>query len=297
VLVSCAEIYLRERLQCHLNTLQNIKGSIEKHLCDRVRTKVTGDGMEQYNFSPRSSDAEKERRAAFSALFQNSPIPRGELVYSQLSIYLSRQELSRMLVLSDIYRDHVLTTNGILIELGTCYGRTAALLLNLRSIFEPYNFTRRLVVFDTFEGLRGTSQIDGSNRLAVDGAYSAGVGYEDYLRQVLSYHESEAPIAHISKFEIVKGDASETLPAYLKAHPETVISLVYFDFDIYKPTRDALIAIKPHLTRTSVLVFDQINCPEFPGETIAVNEVLGLNNCLLRRSPLTPWLSYMSFDA
>ena len=94
----------------------------------------------------------------------------------------------------------------------------------------------------------------------------------------------------------MKGDASETLPIYLTSHPETVISIVYFDFDIYKPTQVALKAIKPHLTRASVLVFDQLNCPEFPGETIALNEVLGLNNCVLRRSPLTPWLSYMSFD-
>jgi hypothetical protein len=255
-----------------------------------------GDEMEPDNFSPRSSTSEKDRRAAFSRLVKASPIPQSELVYSQLSLYLSRQELSRLIALSDLYRNYVIQSHGLMIEFGTCYGRTAALLTNLRSILEPYNFTRRLVIFDTFSGLSGTTSVDGTDRLAVDGAYSAGAGYQDHLDSVLAYHEAEAPVSHIKKFEIIKGDASETVPAYLKSHPETVISFVYFDFDIYKPTKVALQAIKPHLTRSSVIVFDQLNCPEFPGETLAVSEVLGLNNCNLRRSPLTPWMSYIVFD-
>ena len=255
-----------------------------------------GHFMSEDAFSPRSSGIEKDRRSAFLRLFENTPIPKSELVYSQLSVFLSRQELSRMMALSDIYRQHVVEANGSMIEFGTCYGRTAALPTNLRGILEPYNFTRRLIVFDTFEGLKGTEEKDGTDRLAVDGAYSAGAGYEDYLKQVLSYHELEAPIAHIPKFELVKGDASETVPAYFEQHPETIVSLVYFDFDIYKPTRDALTAIRPRLTRASVLVFDQLNCPEYPGETIALAEAFGLNNCTLRRSPLTPWMSYMTFD-
>lgn len=39
----------------------------------------------------------------------------------------------------------------------------------------------------------------------------------------------------------------------------------------------------PHLTRGSVLGFDELNCGEFPGETVAVREVLGLDRVALRR--------------
>ena len=248
------------------------------------------------DFAPRSSSQEMDRRAKFLATFQSSPIPAQELLYSQLSLYLPRQELSRMIALADLYRHHVLDTNGVLVEFGTCYGRTAALLTNLRGIFEPFNFTRKLIVFDTFSGLRGTNEKDGGHALASDGAYSAGEGYERYLDEVLAYHESEAPIAHRKKFEIVKGDASESVAAYLAAHPETIIALAYFDFDIYGPTKACLEAIRPHLTRNSVLAFDELNCPEFPGETRALAEVFGLGKCTLKRSPLSPWMSYTTCE-
>ena len=110
---------------------------------------------------------------------------------------------------------------------------------------------------------------------------------------VLAYHESEAPIAHIPKTEIITGDASKTLADYLGRHPETILSLAYFDFDIYAPTKTALELLRPHLVKNSVLVFDQLNCPEYPGETMALAEVFGLNRCRIRRSPLTPWMSFL----
>jgi hypothetical protein len=245
------------------------------------------------DFSYRSSSGEKNARKAFVELFRATPIPVEELVYAQLTLYLGRQELSRALALSDIYRNHVVEANGVLFEFGTCYGRTAALLSNFRGIFEPYNFTRKLVVFDTFSGLAGVTLKDGGHELAREGRYSAGQGYEDHLAAVLGYHESESPIAHIPKTEIVKGDAAATLKDYLAKHPETILSLAYFDFDIYAPTKAALELLKPHLTKNSVLVFDQLNCPEYPGETTALAEVFGLNRCRIRRSPLTPWMSYL----
>jgi hypothetical protein len=248
------------------------------------------------NFSPRSSNRELDRRASFLATFESSPIPRNELLYSQLALYLPRQELSRMLALAELYRDHVLQTNGVLVEFGTCYGRTAALLTNLRGIFEPFNFTRKLIIFDTFSGLQGTSESDGVHALAIDGAYKSGEGYELYLDEVLTYHEAEAPIGHCKKFEIVKGDASKLIREYLTRHPETIIALAYFDFDIYGPTKACLEAIQPHLTKSSVLAFDQLNCPEYPGETVALKQVFGLGKCTLRRSALSPWMSYTTCE-
>jgi hypothetical protein len=95
----------------------------------------------------------------------------------------------------------------------------------------------------------------------------------------------------------MKGDASQTISAYLNAHPETIIAMAYFDLDIYAPTKACLEAIRPHLTRNTVLAFDELNCPEFPGETRALAEVFGLGNFAIRRTPLAPWLSYMTCEA
>ncbi len=249
------------------------------------------------DFAPRSSTQEMDRRAKFVETFESSPIPRRELVYSQLSLYLTRQELSRMYAMTELYRDYVLGTNGVLMEFGTCYGRTSALLTNLRGMFEPFNFTRKLVIFDTFSGLCGTNEKDGNDRLATDGAYCAGDGYENHLAEVLSYHESESPISHRKKFEIVKGDASKSISTYLEKHPETIVAMAYFDFDIYGPTKACLEALRPHLTKNSVLAFDELNCPEYPGETSALAEVFGLGKCSLKRSPFSPWMSYTTCES
>ena len=51
--------------------------------------------------------------------------------------------------------------------------------------------------------------------------------------------------------------------------------MAYFDMDIYKPTKDCLRAIRPYLTKGSVIGFDEPNSKDFPGETIAIREVFG----------------------
>jgi len=71
------------------------------------------------------------------------------------------------------------------------------------------------------------------------------------------------------------------------------VSLAIFDFDIYKPTKAALAAVKPHLMKGSVLVFDELCDDIFPGETLAAREVLGLGNMRVQRMPMTARISYM----
>jgi len=112
----------------------------------------------------------------------------------------------------------------------------------------------------------------------------------------LSLGDGLNPIPHLKKFELVKGDAMQTIPDYLHRHPETIVSLAIFDFDIYKPTKAALQAIKPHLMKGSVLVFDELCDDIFPGETLALAEVLGLNNVRVQRMPMTARISYLEVE-
>ncbi len=74
---------------------------------------------------------------------------------------------------------------------------------------------------------------------------------------------------HIRRTLIVQGDVRETLPRYLDQNPQTVIALAYFDLDLYEPTRDTLEAIRPYLTKGSVLAFDELAHAKWPGETAA----------------------------
>ena len=86
------------------------------------------------------------------------------------------------------------------------------------------------------------------------------------------------------------------LPKFLADHPETIIALAYFDFDLYKPTKLCLEGIMPYVTKGTVIAFDELNCPEFPGETLAFREVLGLSRYAIRRDPSNPLTSYIVIE-
>ena len=53
--------------------------------------------------------------------------------------------------------------------------------------------------------------------------------------------------------------------------------------------------ILPRLVKGSIIAFDELNCKSFPGETIAFNEVLGLNNYKLNRDRNVPYVSWIEF--
>jgi len=63
------------------------------------------------------------------------------------------------------------------------------------------------------------------------------------------------------------------VPSYFKEHPEECIALAYFDMALYEPTKVCLEAILPNLYPGSVIMLDEFNSADYPGETIAFKEV------------------------
>jgi hypothetical protein len=234
---------------------------------------------------PFSAESEIENRARLRALYESSPLGRDTV--DQLQLFLRRGDVMRLLFFTELYRK-IIDTHGIVMEFGCRWGKNLSLMTALRGIYEPYNHNRRIVGFDTFDGLKGVSGADGASPLVREKAYGTATGYEGYLEQVLTALEAECPIPHIRKFEIVKGDVRETVPAYLARNPQTVIALAYFDMDIYEPTKAALEAIRPHLTKGSIVGFDEMNWAAFPGPTLALKEVFGLGAYKICRSTLQP---------
>lgn len=239
-----------------------------------------------------SSKNEEQNNRDLFGLFKSSPIPENELL-NNLGLFSSRQALSRIIFMNELYKKN-LNTHGVIFEFGVRWGQNLSLFSAFRGMYEPYNYNRKIVGFDTFSGFPEIDPNDG--RVNKQGDYAVTAGYEDYLEQLLRIHENESPIAHIKKFELIKGDATIKIDEYLKDHPETIISLAYFDFDIYIPTKKCLESILPFLTRGSVLAFDELNYDTFPGETVAVREVLGLDKYRIQRSPLSPLCSYIIIE-
>jgi len=239
-----------------------------------------------------STKTEGLNKKDFANSLRNSAIPDGEIL-DNLGLYLTRQSLSRINFMQSLYQK-IVPVHGVIMEFGVRWGQNMALFSMLRGIHEPYNYNRKIIGFDTFSGFAGVTKEDGS--LVSEGDYSVTEGWKENLEEILDFHESNAPIAHKKKYELVEGDATKTIIQYLKDHPETIISLAYFDFDIYKPKKACLKAIIPHLTKGAIIAFDELNCPEFPGETQAVKEVFGLSRYAIRRDPSNPLISYIVID-
>lgn len=239
-----------------------------------------------------STRAEVASKISLSQSLRNSPIPDGELL-DNLGVFLTRQNLSRINFIQALY-EMIVPVHGVIMEFGVRWGQNMALFSSLRGMLEPYNHNRKIIGFDTFEGFPSVDKKDGM--ACESGDYSVAENWEVDLESILNFHNDNSPIPQKKKYELVKGDASETLPAYLARNPHTIISLAYFDFDIYQPTKDCLKAIVPHITKGSVLAFDELNCPEFPGETAALREVFGLQKYAIRRLPSSPLTSYIVIE-
>ena len=241
-----------------------------------------------------ANPTEMSERARLLDLFHNCPIPNDELL-ANLGIFLGRQKLSRILYMHELYQK-IVNVHGIVAEFGVRWGQNLALFESFRGIYEPYNYSRKIVGFDTFEGFPSVDAKDGTNEVARPGAFNVTKNYHQYLDAIMKYHESESPISHMCKYEIVKGDASHTVAGYLARNPHTIIAFAYFDMDIYEPTKLCLEAIKKHITKGTVIGFDELSYPDFPGETAAVQEVFGLDRYRIMRSPLNPHSSWIVIE-
>ena len=249
---------------------------------------------EGYTNVVRGSVQEVEARNQLLDLFKQSPIPDDEILVN-LGLYLRSTQLAKILYLNELY-ERIMHLPGIVCEFGIWWGANLALLESFRSVYEPYNWTRKVVGFDTLKGYPSVASEDGSSAYAQVGGYTVSEGYEEYLSRTLDAHEADNVMAHIKKYALVKGDVLQTVDKYFVDNPETVVALAYFDLALYEPTKKCLQAIRPHLMRGSVIAMDELNSRDFPGETIALKEVIGIDKCEIVRSRFLPDRSYLIIE-
>jgi hypothetical protein len=247
--------------------------------------------MTDDRYSPRPSELEEATRARLAELFASTPIPR-DVILDHVELYMRPQRFAEVLALNALY-SRILGVHGAVMEFGVRWGRHLSVFSALRATYEPTNFYRKIVGFDTFAGFSGVDAADGDAPRVFPGSMAVSDGYETHLEEVLHLHEQEAAMNHIRRFELCKGDAPFELERYLGEHPETIVALAYFDMDIYRPTRDCLELLLPHVGRGSIIAFDEPMHPDFPGEAIALKEVLGLEERVIERLSFCPYPAFV----
>jgi len=237
--------------------------------------------------------AEQEAHRRLATLFQASSDPL-ELRLDTFPKYVRRQSLTRLFALYEIFR-RVLDVKGSVVECGVFRGFGLMAFAQMSAILEPVNFTRRIYGFDTFEGFASVSEQDSSvQRTAAPGVLASDSFAE--LNALIDVFDANRYLGHMPKVQLVKGDATQTIPRFVADNPHLVISLLFLDFDLYAPTKAAIEAFVPRMPKGGIIAFDELDNPIWPGETLALLETLGVGRLRIEPLPFDPYIGYAALD-
>lgn len=210
--------------------------------------------------------------------------------------YVPRQSLTRFLTRHEIFK-HVLDVQGSVIEVGVLGGGSLLSWAHLSSIFEHLNYQRRIIGFDVFGENVSLSEKDetGSSLEQYRQGQMRLDSYNDILESIEVFDLNRF-LSSQPKVELVKGLAQKTIPEYLQNKPETVVSLLYLDVNLYEPTKAAIEYFYPRMPKGAVIVFDEVNDRGLPGETMALIDTLGIRSLALKRFSYDTKISYAVLD-
>jgi hypothetical protein len=204
--------------------------------------------------------------------------------------YVRRQHLKRFLTLYEIFKK-LLPVKGSIVECGVFRGFSLSTWAKLSAIMEPENLIRKIYGFDTYEGFPNLHEKDQTD------AYTHEVGhfYTDVYEELNELNDAfnrDRFLGHINKVELIKGDCAKTIPDFLEKNPHLLISMLFIDLDLYEPTKTALEYFLPRMHKGSILAFDELDNPQWPGETLALLENYNIKNLNIQSIPGDPYIGF-----
>lgn len=208
--------------------------------------------------------------------------------------YVRRQHLKRFLAMYEIFK-LVLPVKGSIVECGVFKGFGVMSWAKLSAMLEPENLNRRIYGFDTFEGFPSVGREDENSIATPKKGELSSPSYQELSELIMEY-DRDRFLGHIDKVHLIKGDVLNTIPQFIKEHSHLVISLLYLDLDLYEPTKLAIKSFLPRMPRGSVIAFDELDNPMWPGETLSLLDSVGINRLTLQRLPWDPYIAYAVLD-
>ena len=151
---------------------------------------------------------------------------------------------------------------------------------------------RRIYGFDTFEGFPSVSENDKSKQSDHIEKGDLTADSFDELNLLIANSDKSRYLGHVPKTQIIKGDVAETIPIFLNDNPHLLVSLLFLDFDLYEPTMVALENLYPRMSKGSIIAFDELDNPLWPGETKAMLEFFKDNKLEILRTDFDPYIGF-----
>ncbi len=194
-------------------------------------------------------------------------------LYNDFSLWGHTDRFSKMLARYELFK-HVMEMPGDIVEGGVLKGAGVLYWAKLIQIFNPMS-RRKVIGFDTFDGYPEDSSQ--SHDIETAKAFSAEQIAEKELVSVERIMGAAEAQGLADRIELVKGDASQTIPEYVKSNPGFRIALLNLDFVLYDPTLAAMQELYPRVLPGGVVVLDEYAVAG-KGESDAVDEVLAGQN-------------------
>jgi len=240
--------------------------------------------------SPMSTDLQRSVEKERVDYFNESTGSLSDKLNS-FSRFISRQNFAKFICYYEILK-MTKDVSGSIIECGAYFGNAMMAYANLAAAFEPYNYQCKIVGFDTFEGDLGVSEKDKVNPyLKRENKDYLAKSYED-LTRAISIYDKDRPLNHMKKIELVKGDLCETAQVYVEANPSLSVRVLQLSVNLYKPTKAALDAFYPRVSKGGIVIVHGINYAAV-GATQALIETVGdFNKIKLRTFDFYPNIVY-----
>jgi len=240
------------------------------------------------------TDAEKLEAPRNRACFEQNP-ESWETKIENFPKYVRRQNLTRFLALNEIFK-RIIPVKGSIVECGVNRGFGVMTWAKLSAIYEPVNLMRKVYGFDTFSGFPSVAEKDTAHSTgAIRTGDLAASSYEEIL-ELSAASDSTRFLGHVPKVELIKGDATKTIPEFVETHPHLVVSLLYLDFDLYEPTKVALEHFVPRMPKGAIIAFDELDNALWPGETLAMLEAFKARPLKLERLPFEPYIGFAEIE-
>jgi len=204
--------------------------------------------------------------------------------------YVRRTHVTRFLALYELFK-LCLPIKGSVVDCGVFHGFSLMTWAHLSAVLEPTNLTRRIYGFDSFAGFPSVSEEDNPARTGARVGHLASDSLDELL-DIIDVYDTDRYLGHLPKVHLIAGDVAETIPSFVAEHQHLVVSLLFLDLDLFEPTSAALRHLVPRMPRGSVLAFDDLDNPIWPGETAAALEEIGLGKLRLRRFEFDPYVAY-----
>jgi hypothetical protein len=206
-------------------------------------------------------------------------LPDFSKMYEYETYFHLTMDASRLGKLVAHYEAYQMTRRvpGAIVECGVFKGTSLARFAAMRDLFDNAAATK-IIGFDVFgdEYPNTAYEEDQSQRTK---------WIEEAGPSSISKEQLETVFARLGvrNFELIAGDVLETLPAYVREHPELKVSLLNIDIDFVEPTLCSLEQLYDRVMPGGVILLD--NYGAFHGDTKGVDTFFQDKAVSIRRFP------------